>query len=125
MNPDFLLLLPALIGLIGALGLIRLPNVYTRIFASTMCAVGCTSLLIFILAMKHFYSLLSLKYILLLVLIIFTSPTASHAIANAAYKKKVGLRGRKRGRKKQNKLSDKFRKFIKSRLARMEVDNND
>ncbi len=89
---DILLFVPVILGLIGSLGLIRMKNVYTRIFASTMCSVGCTCLLIFILAVKHFYSPLSMKYFILLVLIILTSPTASHAIANAAYKNKVGVK---------------------------------
>ena len=89
---DLILLLPVVIGLIGAIGLIRLKNVYTRIFASTMCAVGCTCFFLFLLAVKNFYSLLSMKYIILMLLISITSPTASHAIANAAYKNRVDIR---------------------------------
>lgn len=118
---DLILLLPAIIGFIGALGLVRLPNLYTRIFASTMCSVGCTSFLILLLVFKHFYSQLSLKLIILLALIILTSPTASHAIANAAYKNRVDLSS-KRGRKKQEKPRKKFKAFIDSRLSGMEVE---
>jgi len=86
--------IPVLIGLIGAIGLLRLPNVYTRIFASTMCAIGCTCLLLVMLAVRNFYSVLSVKYLFLAVLILLTSPTASHAIANAAYKNKIDLKKR-------------------------------
>jgi len=86
--------IPVLIGLIGAIGLLRLPNVYTRIFASTMCAVGCTFLLLVMLAVRNFYSVLSMKYLFLAALILLTSPTASHAIANAAYKNKIDLKKR-------------------------------
>lgn len=89
--PEIVLLVPALIGFVGAIGLLRLPNVYTRIFASTMCAVGCTCFLVFLLAVNNFYSILSMKYLVLVALIILTAPTASHAIANAAYKNKVDL----------------------------------
>ena len=98
---ELIFLIPALIGLLGAIGLIRMKNVYTRIFASTMCAVGCTCLLIFLLALKNFYSILSMKYFLLMVLIILTSPTASHAIANAAYRNKVDLKKASKAVKKK------------------------
>jgi len=89
---DILLWIPAILGLIGAIGLIKLPNVYTRTYASSVCAVGCTCLLLLILTIKHFYSVLSTKYLFLMILILLTSPTASHAIANAAYKNKIDLK---------------------------------
>lgn|GEM_PF-2328195 len=93
---ELLLLIAALSGLVGAIGLVRLPNFYTRTFASTMCAVGCASFLVFLLAVKNFYSVLSMKYIILFLLLMFTSPTASHIIANAAYKNGVDLKGVKK-----------------------------
>lgn len=99
--PGLWLWIPPLIGLLGAIGLIRMKNVYTRIFASTMCAVGCTCLLIFLLALKNFYSILSMKYFLLMALILLTSPTASHAIANAAYKNNVDLKKASKAVKKK------------------------
>ena len=95
MNWDIIFLIPVISGLIGALGMLRMKNVYTRIFASTMCSFGCTSLLVLILALKNFYSVLSMKYFLLLFLILLTSPTASHAIANAAYKNRAYLEKRR------------------------------
>ncbi len=95
---DALLALAALCGLVGAIGLVRLPNFYTRTFASTMCTVGCTCLIVMTLAAKHFYSPLSMKYVVLLLLIMLTSPTASHVIANAAYKNGVDLKGVKKTR---------------------------
>ena len=95
---DVLLWIPVVLGFIGAIGLLRMPNVYTRIFASTMCAVGCTCVLLFILILKNIASPLALKYLLLIFLIVLTSPTASHAIANAAYKNKVDLKGKKKKR---------------------------
>jgi len=93
---EWILLVPAAFGIVGAIGILRLPNVYTRIFASTLCVIGCTSLLTLILAVKNFYSILSMKYFFLLFLLLLTSPTASHAIANAAYKKKVDLKRRRK-----------------------------
>ena len=96
--PEAVFLLPAMIGVVGAIGILRLPNVYTRIFASTMCGMGCTCFTILLLAMNSFYSTLSMKYLFLAALLIFTMPTASHAIANAAYKNRVDLR-RVRGSK--------------------------
>lgn len=96
---EYLLWIPPLMGLVGAIGLVRMRNVYTRIFASTMCSVGCASLLILILAVKNFYSILSMKYLLLLTLILLTTPTASHAIANAAYRNGVDLDKPKEKRK--------------------------
>ncbi|HDI02767.1 MAG TPA: cation:proton antiporter [Candidatus Aenigmarchaeota archaeon] len=88
---DALLWVPVTFGLMGAIGLLRMSKVYTRIFASTLCSVGCTCLLVLLLAVKHFYSTLSMKYLFLLFLLLLTTPTASHAIANAAYKNKIDL----------------------------------
>ncbi len=88
---EILLWIPVISGLVGAVGLLRMKSVYTRIFASTMCAVGCTCLLLFMLFIKNFYSVLSMKYLLLMLLLSLTSPTASHAIANAAYRNGVKL----------------------------------
>jgi len=98
MIPEIFFWIPVIIGLFGAIGLLRMKNVYTRIFASTMCSIGCTCLFVFMLAVKHFYSILSMKYLLIMFLIILTSPTASHAIANAAYKNRVDLKKIKKRR---------------------------
>ena len=70
--------------LIGALGLVRLPVVFARMHgAGIIDTLGVG--LIFIGLMFHAgFSLILAKLILVLLFILFTSPTATHALARAA-----------------------------------------
>ena len=71
-------------SLIGALGLVRLPVVFARMHGTGIIdtlGVG----LIFIGLMFHAgFRLILAKLILVLLFILFTSPTATHALARAA-----------------------------------------
>ena len=64
----------------GCLGLIRLPDIYNRLQASTKCVTfGTIFILIGVLAYVGFTAV-GIKAILCLVFILITSPTAAHAI---------------------------------------------
>jgi multicomponent Na+:H+ antiporter subunit G len=70
---------------VGALGLIRLPDVYTRIHsAGVIDTVGAAFILVG-LALYGGLTLVTLKLLLILVFIFLTSPTATNALANAMY----------------------------------------
>jgi multicomponent Na+:H+ antiporter subunit G len=80
----------SIISVIGALGLVRFPDIYTRTHAQTVVNVGGTCLILLgVFFQAPFLSLYSSKSILLIAFIFLTSPVGSHAIARAAYKSGV------------------------------------
>ena len=80
-----LMFVGSIFSIIGSIGLVRFPDVYTRSHAQTVVNVGGV---IFILAgvmIDNFYSLIFVKALFLIILIYFTSPVGTHAITKAAY----------------------------------------
>ncbi|MDD4954875.1 MAG: monovalent cation/H(+) antiporter subunit G [Candidatus Omnitrophica bacterium] len=76
---------------VGCLGLIRLPDVYNRLQASTKCVTfGTCSILLGTLLIIGFCTA-GVKCILAIAFLLFTSPTASHALIRAACKANVKL----------------------------------
>ena len=70
--------------IIGTIGLIRFPDFFTRIHASSVVdTLGCM-LIIFGLMLQAGLSIVTVKLILIVIFILFTSPTAAHALAKAA-----------------------------------------
>ncbi|MDC1172365.1 monovalent cation/H(+) antiporter subunit G [Alphaproteobacteria bacterium] len=76
--------------LIGALGLVRLPDFYTRMHAAGVTDTLGAELLLLGMMLQAGLSLVTLKLILISLFIFFTSPTSTHAVANAA--RVMGLR---------------------------------
>ena len=70
--------------LIGAFGLIRLPDFYTRLHAAGITDTLGAELILLGLLFQAGLSLVTVKLILISLFIFFTSPTATHAVANAA-----------------------------------------
>ena len=70
--------------LIGAFGLIRLPDFYTRLHAAGITDTLGAELILLGLMFRAGLSLVTVKLILISLFIFFTSPTATHAVANAA-----------------------------------------
>ena len=70
--------------LIGAFGLVRLPDFYTRLHAAGITDTLGAELILLGLMFQAGLSLVTVKLILLSLFIFFTSPTATHAVANAA-----------------------------------------
>jgi multicomponent Na+:H+ antiporter subunit G len=72
--------------LAGTLGLLRLPDCYSRIHAVTKCdAVGAGAILL-ALAAHVGAAPEALKILVLLGLVLLTSPTSGHALARAAWR---------------------------------------
>ena len=89
-----IMLAGTLVTLAGTIGLLRLPDFYTRLHATGKCDTLGTGLILVGLILFHFvhYSSTPLVPIKLLILIIFVfvaNPTATHAIVKAAYRKGV------------------------------------
>jgi len=76
----------AVFVLAGAIGVIRLPDFYTRMHAAGVTDTLGAELIMIGLILQAGWSALSLKLALIGVFIFLTSPTASHAVANAAYR---------------------------------------
>ncbi len=72
--------------LLGALGLVRMPDVYNRMQAGTKATT--LGAMLFILGVAIYKPELSMwgKAILLILFIVFTNPLSSHALARAAHK---------------------------------------
>ncbi len=78
--------LGALFFLVGTIGLLRLPDFYSRTHAASKCdTVGAGSLLL-ALAVLNGADVSGLKIITLAALVLLTSPTIGHALARAAYR---------------------------------------
>ena len=80
--------------LIGSLGLIRLPDVYCRIHAVGMIDTAGASFIILGMIIHQGFSLVSFKLALIGVFLFFTSPIATHAVAQVAHKMGVKPLGR-------------------------------
>ena len=70
---------------IGAFGVLRFPDFYSRIHAASLTDTGGATLLLAGLAMISGLSLVTIKLGLIWVFIMLTSPTAAHTLANAAF----------------------------------------
>ena len=80
--------------LIGSLGLLRLPDVYCRIHAVGMIDTAGASFIILGMIIHEGFTLVTAKLVLIGVFLFFTSPIATHAVAQVAYKSGVVPVGR-------------------------------
>ena len=80
-----LLLVGSIFILIGGVGLLRMPDFYTRIHAAGITdTLGAAAILVG-LALQAGWDLMSVKLVIILVFLLLTSPTASHSLAKAAF----------------------------------------
>ena len=85
------LLIGGLLSLVAALGLIRLPDLFTRMHAATKTGtVGVSAIVIGM--MIHFGNLtVTSRGILVIAFFLLTAPVAAHMIGRAAYRSGVSL----------------------------------
>ena len=72
--------------LAGAIGVNRLPEFYARMHAAGVTDTLGAELIVLGLVAQAGFTLLSAKLLLLGLFVFLTSPTATHAVANAAFK---------------------------------------
>jgi multicomponent Na+:H+ antiporter subunit G len=72
--------------LAGAIGVLRLPDFYTRMHAAGVTDTLGAELIIFGLMLQSGWTITTAKLALIALLLFLTSPTATHAVANAAHK---------------------------------------
>ncbi len=83
-----LLLSGSFLVLVGGLGLLRLPDFYTRIHAAGITDTLGTWLILgglMVQSMIGGMGLVTAKLVIVLVFLVITSPTAGHALAKAAW----------------------------------------
>ena len=69
---------------VGAIGLVRLPDFFTRIHASGVIDTMGAGLVLAGLALLAGWTLPAVKLVLILCFMLLTGPTAAHALAKAA-----------------------------------------
>ena len=70
----------------GSIGLLRLPDVYSRIHAAGMIDTAAVGLIVLGMILQAGLSLTSAKLALIVLFLFFTSPISGHAIAMMAHK---------------------------------------
>lgn len=70
--------------LIGAVGVLRMPDFYTRVHAASVTDVVGSFAILLGLALQAGLSLATVKLVFIAALIFFTSPAATHALVKAA-----------------------------------------
>lgn len=80
-----LIIIGILFDIFGCIGLVRFPDVYNRLQASTKCVTLGTILLLVGVALVSTSGALGAKAIICAVFILITSPTAAHAIAKGSH----------------------------------------
>ena len=83
------LLLGSFFCISGGIGMLRFPDFYTRMHASGVTDTLGAGLILLGLMLQAGWSLVLAKLILILLFILLTSPTSSHALAKAAVHSKL------------------------------------
>ena len=79
----------AIFLLIGAIGVLRFPDFYTRLHAVSVCDTLGAGLVLVGLMFQGGLSLVTVKLLLVFYFMIFSGPTAVHALAQAALQSKL------------------------------------
>ena len=85
----FCLVAGSVFCVIGGIGLIRMPDFYTRSHAASITDTLGATLILVGLGLHSGLNLISVKLAFVLFLLYVTSPTAAHALVKAAYARGV------------------------------------
>lgn len=80
-----LVVLGSLLTLLGAIGVLRFPDVYTRIHAASLTDTGGATLALLGLGLISGLTAETLKLFFIWAFIMLTTPAAANALANGAY----------------------------------------
>ncbi|KCZ93728.1 monovalent cation/H(+) antiporter subunit G [Hyphomonas johnsonii] len=75
----------ALLCMVGTIGVMRFPDFYTRLHAASITDTSGATLVLIGMALMAPGWLIVAKLLTIFLFMFFTSPTASHAVANAAH----------------------------------------
>ena len=77
-------------SVIGGIGLIRMPDFYTRSHAASITDTLGAGLILLGLGLHSGLNLITVKLVFIFLFLYITSPTAAHALVKAAYAKGLG-----------------------------------
>ena len=103
-----LILLGSFFIVVGALGLVRMPDVFTRMHAASVTETLGVGFLILGMCLQAGLGLVTLKLFFLLALFFFTAPVVTHALAQACMHEGIRqvLAEDRRGAKKSTDTGD-------------------
>jgi multicomponent Na+:H+ antiporter subunit G len=78
-----LILLGSFFTIVGALGIVRMPEIFTRMHAASVTDTLGIGFLILGMGLQAGFDLVTLKLVFLLALFFFTGPVVTHALAQA------------------------------------------
>ena len=84
-----LILAGSFFTVVGAFGLVRMPEVFTRMHAASVTDTLGVGFLIFGMMLQAGLGLVTLKLLFLLLLFLFTAPVVTHALAQACLHESV------------------------------------
>ena len=70
---------------VGSLGMVRLGDFWARLHAASVIDSAGAGLILFGMMLQAGLSLITVKLIIIVIFLFLTGPTASHAVANAAF----------------------------------------
>tara|TARA_B100000686_G_scaffold340807_1_gene417064 strand:- start:298 stop:645 length:348 start_codon:yes stop_codon:yes gene_type:complete len=79
-----LLVTGGLLLIVSGLGLLRLPDLFTRLHGGSLADTGGAVLMLVGMALQTEMSLITVKLLMIGIILLLTAPTASHAVAHSA-----------------------------------------
>lgn len=79
------LVLGSVFCIIGGIGMLRLPDFYTRSHAASLTDTLGAALILMGLGLQSGLGLITVKLIFILIFLFITSPTSAHALAKSAF----------------------------------------
>jgi multicomponent Na+:H+ antiporter subunit G len=79
-----LILIGGAFGVIGGIGILRMPNFFTRIHAAGMAETMCAPLILLAMMLQTGWTLTTFKLLAIFLFLPITSHAATHALAKAA-----------------------------------------
>ena len=79
-----LILLGGIFGIISAIGVLRMPDIFSRIHAASITDTTALGLMFAGMMLQAGWPIVTVKLILILLFVFFATPTTTHALAKAA-----------------------------------------
>ncbi len=87
----FFILVGILFDLFGCIGLVRLPDLYNRLQASTKCVTLGTCSILLGVVIKFGFSAAGVKALICILFLLLTAPVAAHSLARGAHKSGIKI----------------------------------
>lgn len=88
-SSGFFLLVGSFLCVSGGVGILRFPDFYSRMHAVGVTETLATAMILLGLILHNPDFLVDIKLLLILLMTLFISPSASHALANAAMRNEI------------------------------------